>query len=70
MLMLEGRKLLKASEVGKILGVTPFRVYQLARAGLLPSVRLGRQIRFSEEQLTDWLRAGGRSLSGGWRHGE
>lgn len=56
-----------ADEVAKILKVTPERVYELCRQRLIPYVRLGRQIRFEEEQLRNWLSSGGTALSGGWR---
>lgn len=43
------------------------RAYELARLGILPSVRLGRQVRFIPEQVDQWLEAGGQALPGGWR---
>lgn len=60
-------RLVKAEEVAEALGVTKSRVYDLVRAGLLPAVRLGRQIRIDEEALRDWVRNGGRAWPGGWR---
>jgi excisionase family DNA binding protein len=44
-------RLLTAQDVARILRVPAPRVYALARRGMLPSVRLGRQVRFSEEAL-------------------
>jgi excisionase family DNA binding protein len=52
-------KLLTAKEVASILRVKPERVYALVRAGLLPSVRIVRQIRFEEMALMDWIARGG-----------
>ncbi len=53
-------RLLTASEVSRLLQVTPARVYQLARCGSLPIVRLGlRQIRFDEVALCAWIERGG-----------
>lgn len=35
------------------------RVYECARLGLIPSVRIGRQVRFDEDELREWIRKGG-----------
>jgi excisionase family DNA binding protein len=40
-----------------MLRVTPEYVYRLARAGDLPIVRLGRQLRVDEQLLAEWLAA-------------
>jgi excisionase family DNA binding protein len=56
-----------AVETGKFLGIQPQRVYEMARKGILPVVRLGRQIRFDQDQLDKWIGEGGRALSGGWK---
>jgi excisionase family DNA binding protein len=61
------RKLLRVSEVAKILDVTEPRVYNMIRGGLLPVVKLGRHLRIEEAQLNDWIKGGGQSLQGGWR---
>ena len=54
-------QLLNAKEVAEILKVNPQRVYELARQGVLPSIRIGaRQIRFEEERLLRWIKNGGR----------
>jgi excisionase family DNA binding protein len=52
-------RLLTAREAAPILRVTRERVYELVRLGLIPSVRLGRQVRFSESALEDWIAGGG-----------
>lgn len=57
-----------AEQVSEQLGLKPQRVYELCRQGILPHVRLGRQIRIVEEQLNEWLLNGGSPLPGGWRH--
>ena len=59
--------LLTAEEIAAILKVRKHRVYELARTGVLPVVRVGRQLRFDEHRFQDWIRNGGRSLSGGWK---
>lgn len=55
-------RLLTIPEVAALLRVTIDRAYQLAREGLLPTVRLGRQIRVSEDALLHWLNNGGSAL--------
>ena len=53
--------------VAERLGVSLQRAYELGRAGILPVVRLGRQMRVEEGQLRAWIESGGRALPGGWR---
>ena len=60
-------QLLTIPEVARVLRVRPARVYELARQGLIPTVRLGRQVRVQEEALHQWIADGGQALSGGWR---
>ena len=59
--------MLTVQEVAELLRVPRSRAYELARQGLIPTVRLGRQIRFEEEALRQWIADGGKALSGGWR---
>ena len=49
-------RLLTAHDVAVLLKVRPARVYELAREGGLPSIRLGRTLRFDEETLVEFLR--------------
>ena len=63
-------KLLKVEEVAEMLEVSEDRVYQLAREGILPACRLGRQLRFSAEMLNDFIASGGKTWPGGWRKKE
>lgn len=60
-------RLLTAGQAAERLDVTLARLYELARTGTLPAVRIGRQIRFSPEALAEWIENRGRSLAGGWR---
>lgn len=60
-------KLLTAREVAVLLKLKPQRVYELARGGKIPSVRVGRQVRFDESALRHWIETGGSHLPGGWR---
>jgi excisionase family DNA binding protein len=60
-------QLLTAEELAEHLGVSKQRVYELARLGLLPCVRLGRAVRFATQAVEAWISSGGRPLPGGWR---
>ena len=40
------------------------RVYECARLGLIPSVRIGRQVRFDEDALREWVKKGGTAKTG------
>jgi len=61
------RQVWRVPEVARILDVSESRVYELIRQGILPSVRLGRQIRVDKEALDEFIKAGGQALPGGWR---
>jgi excisionase family DNA binding protein len=54
-------------EVARICGVTPERAYELARTGILPAVRFGRQVRVDRNKLMTWIEQGGQAYSGGWK---
>jgi excisionase family DNA binding protein len=41
------------------LNVTPSRAYELVRTGVVPCVRLGRQVRVDPEAVERWIEAGG-----------
>ncbi|MQA92691.1 MAG: helix-turn-helix domain-containing protein [Gemmatimonas sp.] len=38
------------------------RVYRMARNGVLPSVRLGRKVRFDPEVIERWIAQGGTAI--------
>jgi excisionase family DNA binding protein len=59
-------QMLTMHEVADRLGVSLQRAYEMGRAGLLPIVRMGRQIRVEETRLMSWIESGGRALPGGW----
>jgi excisionase family DNA binding protein len=44
-------RLMKAEQAAELLQVSLQRIYELARVGLVPSVRIGRQVRFDEAAL-------------------
>ena len=53
-------RLIQAKRASEVLNVSLARLYELARLGIIPVVRLGpRQIRFDEEALIEWVRQGG-----------
>lgn len=54
------KKLLKVSEVATVLNCSVDRVYTLSREGVIPSVRLKRSIRFSEDDIAAFIKQGGR----------
>ena len=58
-------RLLTAKQTADVLQVTLPRVYELARERVIPAVRLGRQIRFNETALREWIGRGGASLTEG-----
>ena len=55
--------LLTADQVAQILQLSKARVYEDARRGIIPSVRIGRLVRFSEEALDAWIAEGGTPLA-------
>jgi len=63
----ELKRLLRVPEVARILDTSEQRVYEMARAGILPTVRLGRQIRIDKEALEQFIQDGGQALPGGWK---
>ena len=60
-------RLLTMKEVALRLGISLQRTYEMGRLGLLPVVRLGRQLRVEEGRLASWVEDGGRGLPGGWK---
>lgn len=55
-------RLLTIQEVAQRLGVRVPRAYELVRLGMLPAVRIGRNVRVAEDRLEEWIRAGGQGL--------
>ncbi len=48
--------LLRASEVGTLLGLGRSTIFELLAAGELPTVRIGRAVRVPRQALEDWVR--------------
>lgn len=60
-----GMRLIQAKRASEVLSVSLARLYELARLGVIPVVRLGpRQIRFDEDALTEWVKNGGLAVEG------
>lgn len=56
-------RILVAVEVAELLKVPVPRIYELARHGRIPHVRIGRQVRFRQESVEAWLTTLERSQS-------
>jgi excisionase family DNA binding protein len=54
-------ELLTIPHVAQRLGVSPQRAYELARLRLIPTVRLGRQLRVDPGRLEEFIQGGGSS---------
>lgn len=52
-------RLLTAKEVSSATGIPLARIYQMAREGQMPVIRLGRAMRFDPAAVSEWLAAGG-----------
>lgn len=61
------RRKLTLREAADVLQVSYHRAAELARQGLIPVIRLGRQVRVCPDQLETFIAKGGRALPGGWR---
>lgn len=60
-------RLLTIPEVSELLRIPRQRAYEVARLGLLPTVKIGRQVRVDEDKLRKWVDGGGQPLPGGWK---
>jgi excisionase family DNA binding protein len=54
-------KLLRVPAVAEIIDTTVPRTYELIRLGILPAVRMGRQVRVDANVLEQWIKNGGSS---------
>ena len=50
------RILLRAGEAAELLAIGRSTLYELAAKGIIPTVRVGQSLRFSREQLIDWIK--------------
>jgi excisionase family DNA binding protein len=51
----ERHEYLKVPEVAEVLSIVRSRAYELVGSGEIPSVRIGRSVRVSREELERWL---------------
>lgn len=59
-------RLIQAKRASEVLSISLARLYELARLGVIPVVRLGpRQIRFDEDALALWVSQGGAVVDNG-----
>ena len=65
--MLNHKSLVPTEPIARRLGLKPRDVAEMARLGLIPSVRLGRRLRFDPDQVERWIADGGQQFEGGWR---
>jgi excisionase family DNA binding protein len=56
-------KLMRMPEVAAVLDIPLSRAYELVRAGLLPVVRVGRQVRVDPALFRDWVVGGGSDIA-------
>ena len=61
------RELLTLEQVANLLQVKYCRAAEMARIGLIPVVRLGRQVRVCPLKLEAFVANGGKPLAGGWK---
>lgn len=53
--------LLTADQAAKALAISPRALWTLTKCGEVPSIRLGRSVRYSVDQLREWI--GGQSAT-------
>ena len=63
-------QLLKIDGVARVLDVPVDRGYALAREGVIPVVRIGRQVRIDREQFAAWIEGGAWELDAQAEAGE
>ena len=50
-----GTLLLKTPQAAKLLGISPRKLWELANCGEIPSLRIGRCLRFRKKSLEEWI---------------
>jgi excisionase family DNA binding protein len=48
-------RLLTCNEVANLLGVKPSTIYQWTHQGYIPHIKLGRVVRFRQDDIAKWL---------------
>lgn len=57
------QKLETINYVVKILNISKQRAYELIRLNLIPSVKVGRQVRIDVDAFEHWIKKGGKGLN-------
>lgn len=52
-----------AADVAGMLRLAEARVYELVRRGMVPAIRVGRQVRIPKRAFDEWLASGGSPLA-------
>jgi excisionase family DNA binding protein len=62
-------ELLRSGPAADYLNITEYQLYNKTREGIIPAVRIGRQLRWSKEALDEFIQSGGKGFDGegGWR---
>lgn len=60
-------RLTTVEPVAQYLGISRARAYSMARAGILPSVRIGRSVMFDRLAIERFIAEKGSSWAHGWR---
>lgn len=55
-------RFLQISQVADLLEISKTTIRRLVKKGVLPAIRVGRQIRIDERRLEKWLENGGSTL--------
>ena len=56
-------KFITVNKIAEQTELSTGRVYEMIRLGLLPAVRMGRQIRVEEQAFKDWINRGGQTYA-------
>lgn len=51
-----GESLLTTGEAAGMIGVCPLTIRNWAKAGIIPHIKIGRQIRFNRKKIEEWLK--------------
>lgn len=55
------REVMTIRDVAQYLRISEAKVYELARSGTIPALRIGKSWRFQKDLLKDWIRKGAES---------
>jgi excisionase family DNA binding protein len=61
-------KLLKIDEVSRLLEISVSQIYKLSEKGLLPSVKIGKSVRFSSGDIFNYIQSCTKKDNPGKKH--